>query len=156
MDVEKAILLQVDIPMTHPIECSRQQRGINPSALDSISNVYLSNQSFFSFKWSINIEMVLKNKQELQYMIDLCAPKWNFEFIVKKSTFVRWEITHIKDTCKWQMRATWVKGIDYFAIKIFNNHYKYSSLWDIYSNHCQASSKLIGDHIKSKYIGIAC
>lgn len=47
-----------------------------------------------------------------------------------------------------------VEGLNYFAIRIFNNHYECSSFRDAHSNHCQLSSKLVGDHIKSKYIGI--
>lgn len=58
----------------------------------------------------------------------------------------------MKDNYKWRIRVTKVEGLDYFTIKTFSNHHKYSSIRDIHSKHCQVSNKLIDNHIKSKYI----
>lgn len=61
----------------------------------------------------------------------------------------------MNDTCKWWVCVTGVKWLNYFAIRRFKNHYECLSLIDIHFEHYQASSKLISDYIKLKYVRIA-
>lgn len=53
--------------------------------------------------------MEFKNKQEFQHKIDLHLLKRKFEFIVKRSTYIQWKITYMKDTCKWPICVTMVE-----------------------------------------------
>lgn len=59
----------------------------------------------------------------------------------------------LDDTFKWWMHTIKVEGLEYFVFKIFNNHHDCLFLRDV--EYQQVSSKLIGDYIKLKCIGIA-
>ena len=97
---------------------------------------------------------IYANKKELQRTLAMYAMKNNFEFKVKKSCSQRFEVVCIHDNCSWRVRATRIPNVELWAIKVFIKNHTCSQLTQCRPDHRQASSKYIGNHIKSKYQGI--
>ena len=120
----------------------------------SATEPILSNDNSLSTTEEIEIGQIYTNKKELQQKLALYAMKENFEFKVSKSCSQRFEVRCTYHNCTWRVRATRVPNLDMWAIKVFINKHTCSQLEQCHTEHRQASSKYIGNHIKSKYQGI--
>lgn len=104
---------------------------------------------------AIEVGQIYANKKELQRKLAIYAMKENFEFKVKKSCSQRFEAKCVFDNCTWRIRATRIEGLELWAIKVFIKRHTCSSRSNCHTDHRQASSRYIGNHIQSKYTGIA-
>lgn len=153
--VVDVISIQVNISMAWPIQCHNHQNGITLSTLGLASHSHSSNQCSLASSDQIYIGMFSKINKSFNIRWVCMLWKETLNAQVKRSTFMWWEVKCVKDTYKWQMHAIKAEGLNYFAIRTFNNHNEWSPLWEVQSKHCQVSSKLISNYIKSKYKEIA-
>ncbi|XP_038686652.1 protein FAR1-RELATED SEQUENCE 6-like [Tripterygium wilfordii] len=77
----------------------------------------------------------------------------NFQFRVIKSTKTLFMIQCAAKGCEWRMRSIRVKDSELFKVTRLNDNHK-CSLDFINRSHMQASGKVIGECIKSKYNGV--
>ncbi|XP_060672157.1 uncharacterized protein LOC107416658 isoform X3 [Ziziphus jujuba] len=104
----------------------------------------------------IRINQIFASKNALQKKISLYALRRNFEFKVKKSDKVRYEVVCANDNCMWRMRATKLHGdnTEAFMIRAFKDQH-ICSLNIMKRDHRQATNSVIGDIIQPMFDGIS-
>ncbi|XP_060668520.1 uncharacterized protein LOC125419637 [Ziziphus jujuba] len=104
----------------------------------------------------IRINQIFASKNALQKKISLYALRRNFEFKVKKSDRVRYEVVCANNNCMWRMRATKLHGdnTEAFMIRAFKDEH-ICSLNIMKRDHRQATSSVIGDIIQPMFDGIS-
>ncbi|XP_038711808.1 protein FAR1-RELATED SEQUENCE 6-like [Tripterygium wilfordii] len=144
----------------HPPPCAGGNLADGPPSNNNIgsnslgtSNFVGSNSSNSYWGGKVTIGQIYSDKKELQKYIAMYAMSKNFQFRVIKSTKTLFMIQCAAKGCEWRMRYIRVKDSELFKVTRLNDNHK-CSLDFINRSHMQASGKVIGECIKSKYNGV--
>ncbi|KAK0584741.1 hypothetical protein LWI29_017845 [Acer saccharum] len=135
---------------------SRRSRVVSSQGIGTKSSTihgsYTSLESIVNNVKEVGVGDLFPSKEELQMKMQLLSIGNHFQFKVKKSTKTLLVMSCIVKDCKWRICATKLKDCESFCVrKYLPNHT--CSLDAFHFDHRQASSKLIGHCIKSKFEG---
>ncbi|KAL8138136.1 hypothetical protein V2J09_004137 [Rumex salicifolius] len=99
----------------------------------------------------LRVGQFFKSKHELVNAVKSMAICENFVYRVKKSSLELYKLKCVDAECKWKMRATKLKGTNYFEIRIFNDRHTCSP--DV-RRPKQISYHIVGEKIKARYEGV--
>ena len=103
---------------------------------------------------SIVVGQIFNNKLDLIKKLSVYCMKENKEFKVKRSSTDQYAVVCLGDTCTWHLSARKCRDSDIFVVKKFKADH--TCTFDVvHHKHRQATSKVIGECIKSKFQGIA-
>ena len=102
--------------------------------------------------WELGTRHLFPSKKELQEKISILAIREKFEFKVKRSSKKVFHVQCVEEGCQWQLRAAIIRNSTSFQIRKFVKDHSCSKKARG-KVHRQASSWIIGQHIKSKCQG---
>ncbi|TXG70652.1 hypothetical protein EZV62_005587 [Acer yangbiense] len=138
-----------EVPSRRSRVGSSQGIGIKSSR---IHGSYTSLESVVNNVKEVGVGDLFPSKEELHMKMQLLAIGNHFQFKVKKSTKTLLVMSCIVEDCKWRVRATKLNDCESFRIRKYSPDHT-CSLDALHFDHRQASSKLIGHCIKSKFEG---
>ncbi|KAK0603393.1 hypothetical protein LWI29_004484 [Acer saccharum] len=138
-----------EVPSRRSRVASSQGIGIKSS---TIHGSYTSLESIVNNVKEVGVGDLFPSKEELHMKMQLLSIGNHFQFKVKKSTKTLLVMSCIVKDCKWHVRATKLKDYESFRIRKYSPDHT-CSLDALHFDHRQASSKLIGHCIKSKFEG---
>ncbi|TXG48397.1 hypothetical protein EZV62_027691 [Acer yangbiense] len=136
-----------EVPSRRSKVGSSQGIGIKSS---TIHGSYTSLESIVNNVKEVRVGDLFPSKEELHMKMQLLSIGNHFQFKVKKSTKTLLVMSCIVEECKWCVRATKLKDCESFRIRKYSPDHT-CSLDALHFDHRQASSKLIGHCIKSKF-----
>ncbi|KAK3194115.1 hypothetical protein Dsin_025425 [Dipteronia sinensis] len=139
----------LEVPSTRSRVSSSKGLGIK---LSTIHGSYTSLESVVNIVKEVGVGDLFPSKEELHMKISLLAIANHFQFKVNKSTKALLVLTCSVEDCKWPVRATKLKDCESFCVRKYQSEHT-CSLDTLHFDHRQASSKLIGHCIKSKFEG---
>ncbi|KAK3188651.1 hypothetical protein Dsin_028212 [Dipteronia sinensis] len=139
----------LEVPSTRSRVSSSKGLGIKSS---TIHGSYTSLESVVNNVKEVGVSDLFPSKEELHMKISLLAIANHFQFKVNKSTKALLVLTCTVEDCKWRVRATKLKDCESFCVRKYQPEHT-CSLNTLHFDHRQASSKLIGHCIKSKFEG---
>ena len=101
----------------------------------------------------IEKDQLYKNRDVLKTALSLYAIKNNFQYKVHKSCMRELHLLCTDPSCKWSLRASRITKTDVFQIRRYY-HIHTCSLNYHMGDHHQASSNLVADVIKGKFLNI--
>ncbi|TXG49057.1 hypothetical protein EZV62_024932 [Acer yangbiense] len=135
---------------------SRRSRVVSSQGIGSKSSTihrsYTSLESVVNNVKEVGVGDLFPSKEELQMKMQLLSIVNHFQFKVKKSTKTLLVMSCIVKDCKWCIRATKLEDCESFRVRKYLPDHT-CSLDALHFDHRQASSKLIGHCIKSKFEG---
>ncbi|KAK0573575.1 hypothetical protein LWI29_034673 [Acer saccharum] len=135
---------------------SRRSRVVSSQGIGSKSSTlhrsYTSLESVVNNVKEVGVGDLFPSKEELQMKMQLLSIANHFQFKVKKSTKTLLVMSCIVEDCKWRIRATKLEDCESFRVRKYLPDHT-CSLDALHFDHRQASSKLIGHCIKSKFEG---
>ena len=138
-----------EVPLRRSRVARSQAIGIKSSR---IHGSYTSLESVVNNVKEVGVGDLFPSKEELHMKMQLLAIGNHFQFKVKKSTKTLLVMSCIVEDCKWRVRATKLNDCESFRIRKYSPDHT-CSLDTLHFDHRQASSKLIGHCIKSKFEG---
>lgn len=119
---------------------------------DDVNKHELSHTVISDYHYSeIAVKQLYKNKDVLKKVISLYAIRNNFQYRVKRSDKRFFMAICLDKNCKWFIRASKFLRTDMFIVRKYSPTHTCSSD-AIEGDHRQASSRVIGECIKSKYM----
>ena len=98
----------------------------------------------------IRVGQTFKDKETLKKVIVSYAMSNNFQYKVTKSCTARYNLECLDDNCNWALKASRYRNTDIFIIRKLTGTHR-CSLEVRHANSRQATSKIVAEHIKSKY-----
>jgi hypothetical protein len=138
-----------EVPSGRSRVASSQGIGIKSS---TIHGSYTSLESVVNNVKEVGVGDLFPSKEELQMKMQLLSIANHFQFKVKKSTKTLLVMSCIVEDTKWRVRATKLNDCESFRVRKYSPDHT-CSLDALHFDHRQASSKLIGHCIKSKFEG---
>ncbi|TXG70430.1 hypothetical protein EZV62_005365 [Acer yangbiense] len=142
-------------PSTSEVPSRRSRVASSQGIRTKSSTIYGSYTSLESVVNNVKEDGVgdlFPSKEELQMKMQLLSIGKHFQFKVKKSTKTLLVMSCIVEDCKWCIRSTKFKDCESFHVRKYLPDHT-CSLDALHFDHRQASSKLIGHCIKSKFEG---
>ncbi|GMN70941.1 hypothetical protein TIFTF001_052592 [Ficus carica] len=101
---------------------------------------------------TMHINCIFENKKLLQYHLHHDAMTKHYQFKVKKSNSTLLHVICIdNEGCPWQLRATRMRGSEFFVVKRYDDVHT-CSIEIVQGHHRQAKSLMIGECVKTKYL----
>ncbi|XP_062113898.1 uncharacterized protein LOC133824895 [Humulus lupulus] len=117
---------------------------------DAVSEYEMTNTIISEYHYSeIAVKQLYKNKDVLKKVVSMFAIRNNFQYKVRRSDKRFFLVTCLDQTCKWLLRASKFLKTDMFIVRKYVPTHTCSL--DVKGDHRQASSRVIGECIKSKY-----
>ena len=101
---------------------------------------------------TLRVNVIFETKRLLQYHIHHDAMTKHYQFKVKRSNSTLLHVICIDhERCQWQMRATRMRGSEFFVVKRFDDVH-ICSIEIVQGHHRQAKSWMIGERVKGKFL----
>ena len=118
-----------------------------------------SNDSFFGpvvvadfTPVTMRVNVIFESKKLLQYHLHHDAMTKHYQFKVKRSNSTLLHMICIaNEGCPWQLRATRMRGSEFFVVKRYDDVHT-CSIEIVQGHHRQAKSWMIGECVKRKYL----
>lgn len=135
-----------------PVQWVTTKEDLTASFTIQQKNDVSLNSSFAKHSDELEVRQVFSSKKELQEKLSMLAIRKNFEYKVERSCKKFLVISCIDENCQWKLRACRYRDNTSFQIrKLVKDHT--CSIESRYNVHRQASSWVIGQHMKSKCQG---
>ncbi|KAM6567985.1 hypothetical protein CsatA_027113 [Cannabis sativa] len=116
----------------------------------AVSDYETTNTIISEYHYSeIAAKQLYKNKDVLKKVVSMFAIRNNFQYKVRRSDKRFFLVTCLDQSCKWLLRASKYLKTDMFIVRKYVPTHTCSL--DVKGDHRQASSRVIGECIKSKY-----
>ena len=100
----------------------------------------------------MRINCIFENKKLMQYHLHHDAMTKHYQFKVKRSNSTLLHVICIDhERCQWQLRATRMRGSEFFVVKRFDDVHT-CSIEIVQGHHRQAKSWMIGECVKGKFL----
>ena len=101
---------------------------------------------------TMRVNVIFENKKLLQYHLHHDAMTKHYQFKVKRSNSTLLHVICIdNEGCPWQLRATRMRGSEFFVVKRYDDVHT-CSIEIVQGHHRQAKSWMIGECVKTKYL----
>ena len=119
---------------------------------DAVNNNELTHTVISEYHYSeIAVKQMYKNKDLLKKVVSMYAIRNNFQYRVKRSDKRAFMVACLDKNCKWFLRASKFLRTDMFIVRKYIPTHT-CSMDGVEGDHRQASSQVVAECIKSKYM----